>query len=454
MKWMASIAKTLRFCIVGAGPAGLYAAERLLKRLPDIQIDILDRLPFPFGLVETGVAPDHASTKNVRNGWTQFLHSSQCRFFGNVRLDKDVFFRDLKRRYHGVVLSCGAESDRKLGLDGEDADRVLTAREFVWWFNGHPDSCNLPIDLKNVKNVAIVGAGNVAIDCARILIKPWTDFEKTDMALHAIESLKTSSVENVYLIARRGISDAKFTPKELREIVHLPNVRYFLQSSDFELTKKEALEIEKVRRKRRVFEILKTASEKTSFPESHSFHRSLHFLFGKRIQTIHLSKAASIESIILTSDSTEFERQRLDVDLLITSIGTKAHPISDVPFDDRLGIVPNIDGRVIDPDTQQAIEGLYVSGWLKRGASGIIGTNLIDAEEVSEAIFEDIERLKMRSLSEGSIESVLKERNVRFVSFQNWLKLQKIEKQRGKDKNKEREKIVTIDEMLRVCFDD
>ena len=454
--WAAS--PLLKVCIVGAGPAGLYTAERLIRRSrgSPIQIDVVDRLPFPFGLVETGVAPDHPATKNVRNGFIRVLRQDHCRFFGNVRLGRDIHLTQLLEIYHGVVLACGAEVDRKLGVEGENGRGVWSAREFVWWYNGHPDSRHLDVDLSGVRSVAIVGAGNVALDCARILLKPASAFASTDMASHAVAALEASSVKDVHIVARRNMAHVKFTPKELGEIVNLPRTRCLVSPSDFEIPFEDTLVVRKERSRKRVFGIFGESLENAQEAEYNEdpFDRKLHFIFNRRVQRIHLNDRSTIRGVTLqdTLEGPFGKSEELDVDMLITCIGTVAAPIEGVPFDDVRGVVPSKEGRVVDPSTGEIVQGVYVSGWLKRGAAGIIGTNIIDAEDIADSVHEDrAELLAKAQNSSPSLHDILAKEQVRYVNFSNWMKLQEIEAARGRDRGKPREKTTTLDDILDIC---
>lgn len=425
----------LKVCIVGAGPAGLYTADRILKQFKNrVKIDVIDRLRFPFGLVETGVAPDHPSTKNVIHSFHKTLISPQCCFYGGVQIGHDLSLRLLQDLYHAVVLAYGAEADRRLNVVGEEGGGVFSAREFVWWYNGHPDYRNISIPLDSVKTVGIIGAGNVALDCARILLKPWTEFQNTDLAPYALQKLQESAVEDVFIIARRSPAFVNFTPKELREIFSLPSVNYDLELDDFHLSKEELDFIEPYRRRKRIQSVFRKAvfSASEAKLNRESFDKTLHFLFKKRIQKINLNQNSKIESIDLV-DTSELEEKKgsfeVKVDLLITSLGNRSVPIEGVAFDEVAGVVPNLEGRVlVNKDSEDVEKGLYVSGWLKRGASGIIGTNIVDAEEVTHCLYIDAPTLLETPLErDEDLANVLEELNVPFVGYQEERKIKEEE---------------------------
>ncbi|KAH9762422.1 NADPH:adrenodoxin oxidoreductase [Citrus sinensis] len=222
----------LRVCVVGSGPAGFYTAEKTLKAHQEAQVDIIDRLPTPFGLVRSGVAPDHPETKIVINQFSRVVQHERCSFFGNVTLGSSVSLSELRQLYHVVVLAYGAESDRALGIPGEDLIGVHSAREFVWWYNGHPDGKNLSPDLKSTDTAVILGQGNVALDVARILLRPTEELATTDIASYAWTALEGSSIRKVYLVGRRGPVQAACTAKELREILGIKNLYVHIREDD------------------------------------------------------------------------------------------------------------------------------------------------------------------------------------------------------------------------------
>ncbi|KAF5827676.1 hypothetical protein DUNSADRAFT_255 [Dunaliella salina] len=277
----------LKFCIVGSGPAGFYTLDRLLKAFGNhIHVDVLDRLPTPFGLVRSGVSPDHQDTKNVINQFTAVARDPRASFFGNVALGRDVSLLELRSLYHGVVLAYGAESDKKLGVPGEGGRNVFSAREFVWWYNGHPDGKHLPVDLRGVSSVAVCGIGNVALDCARVLLHPHDELAATDIAAHAMEHIREhgGGIKDVHLLARRGPVQAACTPKELKELVGLPDLTVHAPPAQMEVSAADQAEMKKTRMRRRVYDLIKQAADAgaPSDPSSQGLggkQRHLHFQF-------------------------------------------------------------------------------------------------------------------------------------------------------------------------------
>ncbi|KAL5768808.1 hypothetical protein ACOSP7_015352 [Xanthoceras sorbifolium] len=461
----------LRVCVVGSGPAGFYTAEKTLKAHQGAQVDIIDRLPTPFGLVRSGVAPDHPETKIVINQFSRVAQHERCSFFGNVTLGSSISLSELRELYHVVVLAYGAESDRALGIPGEDLMGIHSAREFVWWYNGHPDCRNLDPDLKSTDTAVILGQGNVALDVARILLRPTTELATTDIATHALTALEESAIRKVYLVGRRGPLQAACTTKELREVLGIKNVYVHIKEADLVKTPADEEEMKNNRIQRRVYELLSKAAASGS-SQPNSGQRELHFVFFRKPDSFLESDERSghvsgvhIEKTVLKGvgpgkqiavGTGEFED--LDCGMVLKSIGYKSVPVNGLPFDYNKGVVPNIRGRVVTDtsgESTQVETGLYVCGWLKRGPTGIIATNLYCAEETVASISEDLERGVLKSASslpkpgrEGLLQ-LLDDRNVRPLPFNAWEKIDSEEKSLGNLKNKPREKLTTWEDLLK-----
>ncbi|KAG1355169.1 NADPH:adrenodoxin oxidoreductase, mitochondrial [Cocos nucifera] len=419
----------------------------MLKAHDGAEVDILDRLPTPFGLVRSGVAPDHPETKIVVNQFSRVAANERCSFFGNVNLGTTVSLSDLCEMYDAVVLAYGAESDRYLGVPGEDLGGIYSAREFVWWYNGHPDYSNMSPDLKNTDTAVVLGQGNVALDVARILLRPINELETTDIAEHALTSLRESTIRKVYLVGRRGPVQAACTAKELREILGIKDLHVHIQKADLGTSLADEEELKKSRIKRRVYELFSKAAT------SHQQHdivgqRELHFMFFRKPDRFLPSE----------SGNTVFNYNILLVfRLVLKSIGYKSVPVDGLPFDEYRGLVPNTKGRILRLDqAEHAIveQGLYVAGWLKRGPTGIIATNLYCAEETVASILEDFKN-GLLTPSSGShkpgrqgLLQVLENKNVRFVPFSGWEKIDMKERMEGELRNKPRKKITTWEELL------
>ncbi|KAH7511946.1 hypothetical protein FEM48_Zijuj12G0037700 [Ziziphus jujuba var. spinosa] len=463
----------LRVCVVGSGPAGFYTAEKMLKAHQQAQVDIIDRLPTPFGLVRSGVAPDHPETKIVVNQFSRVALNDRCSFFGNVTLGSSVSLSDLRQLYDVVVLAYGAESDRVLGIPGEDLNGIYSAREFVWWYNGHPDCRFLNPDLKSTDTAVILGQGNVALDVARVLLRPTTELVTTDIASHALAALKESAIRKVYLVGRRGPVQAACTTKELREVLGIKDLHIHIQQDDLVKTPLDEEELKNNRIQRRVYELLsKAATSGASHPCSGQ--RELHFVFFRKPNRFLESEersgyvsGISLEKTVLKGvepgkqiavGTQQFED--LGCGVVLKSIGYKSIPVDGLPFDHQRGVVPNINGRVLsdtskDPPVLE--KGLYVCGWLKRGPTGIIATNLYCAEETVAAISEDIEQGVVASSSslpkpgrEGLLQ-LLDDRNVRVLPFSAWEKIDSEERRLGNLTNKPREKLAAWEELMKVA---
>ncbi|OMO59599.1 hypothetical protein CCACVL1_24734 [Corchorus capsularis] len=465
----------LHVCIVGSGPAGFYTAEKLLKKHQGAQVDIIDRLPTPFGLVRSGVAPDHPETKNVINQFSRVAQSGRCSFLGNVTVGSSVSLAELRELYHVVVLAYGAESDRVLGIPGEDLKGVHSAREFVWWYNGHPDGRNLDPDLKCTDTAVILGQGNVALDVARILLRPTSELAKTDIASHALTALEQSSIRKVYLVGRRGPVQAACTAKELREVLGIKDLHIHIEEADLKLTPADEEEMKNSRIHKRIYELLSKAATATPSQPS-SGQRELHFVFFRQpdrflesydkkgyVSGVHLEKTA-LKGIApgkqIAVGTGQFED--LACGIVLKSIGYKSVPMEGLPFDHRKGVVPNLQSRVLSDnnsgDPPLFEQGLYVCGWLKRGPTGIIATNLYCAEETVASISEDLEQGSLASTASLSkpgrdgLLQILEDRDVRAVPFSAWEKIDEEEKRLGSLRNKPREKLTTREELIQAAL--
>eukprot|EP00775_Hariotina_reticulata_P013005 gene13005-13134_t len=427
--YSSSLPKALSVCIVGSGPAGFYTAE-----------------------------------KNVINQFSRVAGDPRISFFGNVTVGTDVSVEEIQQLYDAVVLAYGAESDRKLNIPGEDSKGVCAAREFVWWYNGHPDQRELPVDLSKVGAVAVCGIGNVALDCARVLLRPVADLARTDIARHALEQLRQSKVRTVQLCARRGPIQAACTPKELKELVTLPDIAVHVQPSQLVISEADQAEMKAVRLKRRIYELISNAAK----ADKPSADRHLHFQFYRNPAAIladenHQVHAIRVEKTRLVADAArgvvavgtgDFEEY--PVQLVLKSIGYKSLPLKGVPFDSRQGIVPNKAGRVLAGGQNAAdhvIPGLYVCGWIKRGPTGIIGTNLTDAEETVASMEQDFQKRSNGTNKAGAagLQDLLHQRGVRAVDWAGFERLNQYEMQQGQLTGASRVKVVSLNGMLEAA---
>ncbi|PNI32469.1 FDXR isoform 3 [Pan troglodytes] len=424
--------KTPQICVVGSGPAGFYTAQHLLKQHPQAHVDIYEKQPVPFGLVRFGVAPDHPEVKNVINTFTQTAHSGRCAFWGNVEVGRDVTVPELREAYHAVVLSYGAEDHRALEIPGEELPGVCSARAFVGWYNGLPENQELEPDL-SCDTAVILGQGNVALDVARILLTPPEHLERTDITKAALGVLRQSRVKTVWLVGRRGPLQVAFTIKVPRP------------------------------RKRLTELLLRTATEKPG-PEEAARQASASRAWGLRFfrspQQVLPSpdgrRAAGVRLAVTRLEGVDEatravptgDMEDLPCGLVLSSIGYKSRPVDpSVPFDSKLGVIPNVEGRVMD------VPGLYCSGWVKRGPTGVIATTMTDSFLTGQMLLQD---LKAGLLPSGprpgyaAIQALLSSRGVRPVSFSDWEKLDAEEVVRGQGTGKPREKLVDPQEMLRL----
>uniref|UniRef100_A0A2K6JU69 NADPH:adrenodoxin oxidoreductase, mitochondrial n=1 Tax=Rhinopithecus bieti TaxID=61621 RepID=A0A2K6JU69_RHIBE len=452
--------KTLQICVVGSGPAGFYTAQHLLKH-PQAHVDIYEKQPVPFGLVRFGVAPDHPEVKNVINTFTQTAHSGRCAFWGNVEVGRDVTVPELREAYHAVVLSYGAEDHRALEIPGEELPGVCSARAFVGWYNGLPENRELEPDLSG-DTAVILGQGNVALDVARILLTPPEHLERTDITKAALGVLRQSRVKTVWLVGRRGPLQVAFTIKELREMIQLPGARPILDPADFLGLQDKIKEVPRPRK--RLTELLLRAATEKPGPEQAArrapasrawglrFFRSPQQVLpspdgrraaGVRLAVTRLEGVGEATRAVPTGDMED-----LPCGLVLSSVGFKSRPVDpSVPFDSKLGVIPNVEGRVMD------VPGLYCSGWVKRGPTGVIATTMTDSFLTGQMLLQD---LKAGLLPSGprpgyaAIQALLSSRGVRPVSFSDWEKLDAEEVARGQGTGKPREKLVDPQEMLRL----
>ncbi|XP_037716842.1 NADPH:adrenodoxin oxidoreductase, mitochondrial [Drosophila subpulchrella] len=436
---------TKRICIVGAGPAGFYAAQLILKQLDDCVVDVLEKLPVPFGLVRFGVAPDHPEVKNVINTFTKTAEHPRLRYFGNLSLGSDVNLQELRDRYHAVLLTYGADQDRQLELENEQQGNVISARKFVAWYNGLPGAENLAPDLSG-RDVTIVGQGNVAVDVARMLLSPLDALRTTDTTEYALEALSRSQVERVHLVGRRGPLQAAFTIKELREMLKLPNVDTRWRTDDFSGID---LQLDKLQRPRKRLTELMLKSLKEQGRSSGTKQFLPIFLRAPKAigpGEMEFSVTELQQDAAVATSSTE----RLPSHLILRSIGYKSSCVDGaINFDTRRGRVHNIDGRALKDDASGNVDpGLYVAGWLGTGPTGVIVTTMNGAFSVAKNICDDI---AANVLDTSSAKPGFDADGKSVVTWDGWRRINDFEIEAGKAKGKPREKIVSINDMLRVA---
>ncbi|GAB3671534.1 FAD-dependent oxidoreductase [Actinocorallia lasiicapitis] len=395
--------------VVGAGPAGLYAAEALVKG--GVKVDVIDRLPTPYGLVRYGVAPDHKSIKAIAKYLQRVLEQPGVRFFGCVELGRDLSRDDLLNCYDAVVYCTGAMVDRRLGIPGEDLPGSIAATDFVNWYCGHPDAAAHSFDL-SVEEVAVIGVGNVAVDVVRILAKTASELRDTDIPEHVLNALDSSKVRRIHLIGRRGPAQAKFTTKEARELGELPSASVHVDPRDLELDPASAALADS---DRHVRANLAAMAKWTATPPDAARRIDLRFwlapteiLGTDRVDGLRLERTVPVEGGIAGTGVLE----TLDVGAVVRSVGYRSVPLEGVPFDERASVIVHDRGRIRD--------GEYTAGWIKRGPSGVVGTNKSDAAETVTSVLAD---LGARPRPIGDLEALLTSRGVQFVTYSHWLGL-------------------------------
>ena len=453
--------RPLRVAVVGAGPAGFYVAEHLLRRADlVVDIDMFDRLPTPYGLVRAGVAPDHQKIKAVTVAFDKVAAHPRFRFFGGVELGKDLSVADLRAHYHQIVYTTGAQTDRRMGIPGEDLPGSHPATEFVAWYNGHPDYRDCQFDLTQ-ERVAVVGVGNVAVDVARILCRTPEELAKTDIADYALEALRHSRVREVYLLGRRGAAQAAFTNPEIKELGELEAADIVVRPEEVELDplSRDALDKSGDRASAKKVEILQSYARRP--PGGKPRRLLVRFLVSPvavldndagAVGGIRLVRNRLVASAIgaIQAQPTE-DVEDLPVGLVFRSVGYRGVPLPGVPFDDKWGVVLNERGGVLDPDTKQPLPGEYTAGWIKRGPSGVIGTNKPDAAETVAGMLEDTaagQTLEPPQPDPDAAERLVRQRQPSYISYADWLRLNELEVARGRAQGRPRVKFTRLDEML------
>jgi ferredoxin--NADP+ reductase len=449
----------LRVAVVGSGPAGFYTAEHILKHEgTHAEVDMFDRLPTPYGLVRFGVAPDHPKIKSVIRVYEKTAARPEFRFFGNVEVGAEISVDELRQRYHAVVFAYGAATDRHLGIPGEDLPGSHPATEFVNWYNAHPDFADREFDL-SCERVVVIGNGNVAADVARMLALTRDELEETDTADHAIEAFGGSSVKEILVLGRRGPAQASFTNPEVRELGEMANADIDIDQGEMELDElsREWLESDDADpTNRRNVEIFTDFSQRE--PEGKPQKIVMRFLRSP----IEIQGDGKVERIVIGRNELQRdesgrmravdtgERETLDCGLVLRSIGYKGVPIEGIPFDERAGTISNEAGRVHDDGTQ--VPGLYAVGWIKRGPSGVIGTNKKDAQETVDQLFADLEAGAIPDSElagdRGAIEALLAERKPDHVTFEGWQAIDAAEVEAGKPQGRPRVKFCRVDELV------
>ncbi len=448
----------LRVAVVGSGPAGFYAAEQLLAVADlDVTVDMFERLATPWGLVRAGVAPDHPKIKAVTRRYEKTAGKDGFRFFGNVEVGADLPVEELKAHYHAVIYAFGASGDRRLGIPGEDLPGSHSSTEFVAWYNGHPDFADHEFDL-SARTAVVVGNGNVALDVARMLALPRETLARTDVADHALEALAASSIEEVVVLGRRGPAQAAFTTPELIELSELAQADVIVDPGDMQLDEASARAVEdadaQVKKK---IEVLHgyAASE----PHGHErrivlrfFASPLEIVGDGRVEGIRVGRTELVQDGDgrLRAVVTEQE-ETIACQLVLRSVGYKGKPLPGVPYDERSGTIPNDHGRVLDAPGGVQRPGEYVTGWIKRGPSGIIGTNKKDSQDTIDALLADhaARKIPAPAVSDpDQILTVLADRAPEHITYAHWQAIDHAERTAGEPHGRPRIKLVRHEHLL------
>jgi ferredoxin--NADP+ reductase len=442
----------LRLAIVGAGPAGIYAADILLKyeRAFDVSIDLFERLPAPYGLVRYGVAPDHPRIKGIINALKDILDTGHIRLFGNVNYGTDITLDDLKKHYHAVIFSTGAMQDANLSLPGIDLPGSYGAADFVSWYDGHPDvPREWPLE---AKNIAVVGNGNVALDVARMLVKHPDDLLPTEIPDNVYEGLKKSPVTDVHIFGRRGPMQVKFTPLELRELGELNDVDMVLHDEDFDYDQaaKEAITSNKQ------LVVIDRIFQSWRQRETGSASRRLHFHFyANPLEVLGNEKVQGFRYERTQPDGAGGVRptgeiRELDIDAVYRAVGYFGSPLDGIPFDERHGTIPNHEGQVLD-DHNRVVPGVYATGWIKRGPVGLIGHTKSDAMETIQHLVKDqASWWSPAEPEEDAVTQLLDSRDVNYRDLSGWQRLDDAERALGEERGRERLKVVSREDMLDI----
>ena len=441
--------RPLRVAIIGSGPSGFYAAEALLKSDKVVKVDMFDRLPTPYGLVRGGVAPDHPKIRNVMKIYERTAQNELFDFFGNIEIGYDLPVPEMRRFYDVLFFTCGSETDRRMLITGEDLPGSHGATQFVGWYNGHPDYRHLNFDLQG-EVATVIGIGNVAMDVSRILLKTVDELRHTEIAQHALDVLAESKVKEVHIIGRRGPAQAKFTTKELKEIGELTNCDAVVKPEDLVVAPEDEADMQDATMKNNL-KYLQEFAERTPTKSRrlyfHFCYSPMKLMGHKRVQEMVLERNAIFGPAGKRSAVGTGETWTLPCQLVFRSIGYRGVPIPGVPFHPSWGTFPNELGRITERG--EAVPGLYCAGWIKRGPSGVIGTNKPDSIETVNCVMEDLDKLPpCPEPSTEAMLSLVRQRVGRVVTFDDWKIIDEAEQARGAAVGKPRERFVNPFEML------
>jgi ferredoxin/flavodoxin---NADP+ reductase len=451
-------ARPLRVAVVGSGPAGFYAANALLGADPPVEVDMLERLPTPWGLVRLGVAPDHPKLKDVSRAFERTAQKPGFRFFGNVEVGAQITHDDLVRLYDAVVYTVGAQTDNRLGVPGEELPGSWSATQFVAWYNGHPDFQDLEFDL-SVERAVVVGAGNVALDVARMLALTREELQPTDTTDRAIEAIAGSGISEIVLLARRGPAQAAFTTPELKELGELAGADIIVDPAELELDAPSVSSLEGNTNATRNMEVLREFASRE--PTGKPRRIVLRFLVSP-VAILGEDRVAGVE-IVQNELVAEGERisaratdrhETIPAGIVFRSVGYRGVALPDLPFDAARGTLLNDGGRVLD-ESSEPLAGVYCAGWIKRGPTGVIGTNKKDATETVKLLLEDAAAGRLAGAVEPrDLVDVLAERGGDPVLYAGWEEIDRVEKAAGEPHGRPRVKLHSWDSLLAAARGD
>ena len=450
-----------RVAIIGAGPAGFYAAGHLLSQTRHtVEVDMFDKLPVPYGLVRSGVAPDHQKIKNVTRIYAKTAKRPGFRFFGHVQYGEQLHLADLKQHYHQVCFTTGAQVDRRLGIPGEDLNRSYSATDFVAWYNGHPEYRDLSFDLSH-ECVAVVGVGNVAVDVCRILCRTMDELRKTDMADYALEALAESKVRQVIMLGRRGPAQAAFTNPEAKELGQLPGADIHVKPEEATLDPVSAAWLEESGNRLTVKKVGLIEAFSQCAPTGKPKCLTIRFLVSPvalhddghggvgGMRLVHNALEATGDGRTRPQATDQFEE--LPAHVVFRSVGYRGVPLADLPFNESWGVIPSEKGRVTDLEAEAPLRGLYVAGWIKRGPTGVIGTNKPDALETVKCMLDDLDNqacYRPAHTDPLDIEKLIRARQPNVIDWSDWERLDAAEVAAGTPQGRPRVKFVCAEDML------
>ncbi|MEU6585417.1 FAD-dependent oxidoreductase [Nocardia sp. NPDC046763] len=448
---------TLRVAIIGAGPAACYAAEELLRRA-DVEVELFDRLPTPYGLVRAGVAPDHPGTKSVAGLFESAFRREALQYRLNVEVGKHISHEELLAHHHAVIYAVGAATDRHLGITGEDLPGSHSATEFVAWYNGHPDFADREFDLSGERAV-IVGNGNVALDVARVLTVGPDELAKTDIADHALDALRRSNIKEVVVLGRRGPLQAAYTSPEFLALTHLKGVDIIVDPEDLVLDPASQAELDDPEVEPSL-QLKYTLAQEYAAGSRNPDNKRI--VFRYLVSPTAITGAGKAEAVEYVHNELVEENGRtvarasdrtgtLEVSLVLRSIGYKGEPVADVPFDESAGVIPNDKGRVLADGNP--VPGVYVSGWIKRGPRGVIGSNRVDSQETVDQLIEDFTQGKLAApqADRAALEALLAQRQPDQIGRDGWKAIDAAEKTAGKSAGRPRVKFTSVEDLLKAA---